>query len=205
MVGLFPFERPRDTNHKKSPSVPSHSGSQFSGGEGGQTAPAEKSLADLESQKKKIFFSRPWTRRDIAILGSLGFLGLVLIALIIALPIDLTRSDKSEDDGGDWQPYRPKHDDPSYRIAENKPIWALWDFPDPGLLKHNGTWYAFGTNPRKNDPDTIHVPVATSTDFVNWRLHEGYDAMPTIGGWERKINHWAPDVIQRVCDCLPCF
>lgn len=204
MVGLFPFERSRDTSPRQSPSVPSLSGSQFSGGGGGQKTPAAKSLADLESQKKKSFFSRPWTRRDIAILGSLGFLGLVLIALIIALPIFLIRSEKSED-GGEWQPYRQKHNDPSYGIAENKPIWALWDFPDPGLLKHNGTWYAFGTNPRKNDPDTIHVPVATSTNFVSWTLHEGYDAMPTIGGWERKVNHWAPDVIQRVCDCLPCF
>lgn len=124
---------------------------------------------------------------------------MALIALIIALPIVFSRG---RHDGDDWQPYIPKHDDPSYHIESNKPIWALWDFPDPGLIEHNGTWYAFGTNPRKNDPETIHIPVATSTNFMNWTLHKDYDAMPTIGGWERKINHWAPDVIQRVSQTM---
>jgi hypothetical protein len=72
------------------------------------------------------------------------------------------------------------------------------NFPDPGLIEHNGTWFAYGTNPKKKTADTIHVPVATSTNFVNWTLHEGYDALPTLGGWEKEVNHWAPDVIQRV-------
>jgi hypothetical protein len=158
----------------------------------------EKQLSDVESgQKKNGIFSRPWTRRDLTIIGALSVLALTLIALSIALPVALVHR---ENDGDSWTPYRSKHDDPSYKLKENRPIWALHDFPDPGLLEYNGTWYAFGTNPHKNDPASIHIPVATSTNFVNWTLHDGWDALPTIGNWERKVNHWAPDVIQRVSE-----
>lgn len=159
-------------------------------------------MTDLEGGgKKKSIFSRPWTRRDLAILGALGALSLALIALIIALPIVFAKGrNQNENDGDSWTPYRPKHNDPSYHIEENKPIWAIHDFPDPGLLEYNGTWYAFGTNPHKNDPNSIHIPVATSNNFVNWTLVNDHDAMPTIGKWERKVNHWAPDVIRRVSD-----
>lgn len=86
---------------------------------------------------------------------------------------------------------------PSYSRKSNAPLFALNDFPDPGLINHNGTWFAYGTNPQKNNATCVHVPVATSTDFLNWTLFDGHDALPTVGGWEMKINHWAPDVIQR--------
>ncbi|KAJ5665485.1 Glycoside hydrolase family 43 [Penicillium maclennaniae] len=194
MVDLF-FGRPKDPDTKPTPSVQSISSGHLSGSEQGKTVISEKPLSDVESgQKKKGIFSRPWTRRDLTILGILGVLALAMIALCIALPIHFVHR---QNDGDSWTPYRPKHDDPSYKIEENKPIWAIHDFPDPGLLEYNGTWYAFGTNPHKNDPMSIHIPVATSANFVNWTLHDGWDAMPTIGNWERKINHWAPDVIRR--------
>ncbi|KAJ5134198.1 Glycoside hydrolase family 43 [Penicillium atrosanguineum] len=187
--------RPRDADAKPTPSVQSLSSGHLSGSEEGKTVIELKPLADVESgQKRKSIFSRPWTRRDLTILGTLGILALVLIALSITLPIVFVHH---ENDGDSWTPYRSKHDSPSYKIEENKPLWALHDFPDPGLLEYNGTWYAFGTNPHRNDPMSIHIPVATSANFVNWTLHDGWDAMPTIGDWERKVNHWAPDVIQR--------
>lgn len=157
---------------------------------------------DIEDgEREQDFFARTWTRKERLLLGALGILVAVLIALIIALPV-VFMGDRNDHDGDDWQPFKPKHDDPSYKVARNRPILALWNFPDPGLIRHNDTWYAFGTNPRTNDPNTIHVPVATSNDFMNWTLHENYDAMPTIGGWEREINHWAPDAIQRVSERL---
>lgn len=195
MVDLFP-RRPKDPDAKPTSSVRSILSGHLSGSEQGKVVIEEKPLADPESgQKKNGIFSRPWTRRDLTILGSLSVLALTLVALIIALPVVFVHR---EHHGDSRTPYRSKHDDPSYKIKENKPIWALHDFPDPGLLEYNGTWYAFGTNPHKNDPTSIHIPVATSTNFVNWTLHDGWDAMPTIGNWERKVNHWAPDVIQRV-------
>ncbi|KAJ5948824.1 Glycoside hydrolase family 43 [Penicillium verhagenii] len=154
-----------------------------------------KPLQDIEGGQKRGLFSRPWTPRRIAFFSTLGVLGLALIALVIALPVVLTRHHTSYP--GEWEPSGSSNGYTSYTIKENAPIYAIHDFPDPGLVQHDGTWYAFGTNPRKNDQDTIHVPVATSTNFVNWTLHEGYDAMPTVPTWQRMVNTWAPAVIQR--------
>ncbi|KAJ5689489.1 Glycoside hydrolase family 43 [Penicillium macrosclerotiorum] len=187
----------RSKAFKPTISIQSLRESELSGSEDNQNALEQKGLADPESGKKLGFFARPWTRRRIAIVSGLGLLVAVLVALVIALPIVLTRDHYGPNMGDTYTLYPTTHEDPSYRITENKPVFAIHNFPDPGLIQLNGTWYAFGTNPRKNNPETIHIPVATSTNFVNWTLHEGYDAMPTIGNWERTINHWAPDVIQR--------
>ncbi|KAJ5619319.1 Glycoside hydrolase family 43 [Penicillium lagena] len=149
-----------------------------------------KSLAQPEQVKRKCLLWPPRNRRDRIILSALGVLAAVLLALVIALPIVLTRNPHAYQYNG-----RPQ--DPTYHIIENRPVFGVFDFPDPGLVHHNGTWYAYGTNPRRSDPASVHVPVATSTNFINWTLHHGYDAMPGAGGWEREINHWAPDVIQR--------
>lgn len=68
------------------------------------------------------------------------------------------------------------------------------DFPDPGFVKGpNGLWYAFGTNGNGK-----RVQVATSPDFKTWTLLD-VEALPTLAGWETEVDHWAPDVIQRVC------
>lgn len=198
MVDHFSFKRQSDANPQLLPTVQSSSSSELSDKAEIHRGLSEKAIADLAAAEQSAgFFARPWTRREKLFYGSLGFLTVILAALVVALPIVFTKP-HNDHDGDDWVPYRSKHPSPSYSVEKNKPIWALWDFPDPGLIEHNGTWYAFGTNPRKNNPATIHVPVATSSNFVNWTLLKHYDAMPTVGGWERKINHWAPDVIQRV-------
>lgn len=68
------------------------------------------------------------------------------------------------------------------------------DFPDPGFVgTPEGTWYAFGTNGNGK-----RVQVATSPDFKSWTLTDK-EALPTLAGWETEIDHWAPDVVQRVC------
>jgi hypothetical protein len=157
-----------------------------------------KAVIILEKEPKKRFFARPWGPRQKVAVGALGFVWIALIALTIALPIYFTKTyGFAKDTDGYWQIPQP-NEDSSYRSEANRPVFALMNFPDPGLIEHNGTWFAYGTNPKKRNADTIHVPVATSTNFVNWTLHEGYDALPTLGGWEKKVNHWAPDVIQRV-------
>jgi hypothetical protein len=201
MLDFFASSRSKSETPKAtaSASVQSLSGSQLSGSE---PRSEQEQPENIESGKKKGLFSRliarPFTRRRIIILGGLIFLILALLVLVITLPIVLTRAHKHKDPGDVYKLYPTKHEDPSYRIVENKPVYAIHNFPDPGLLNHNGTWYAYGTNPHKHDPQSIHIPVATSTDFVNWTLHEGYDAMPTLGNWEMAVNHWAPDVIERV-------
>lgn len=150
-----------------------------------------KPLAQLEPVERKFLLWPPRNRRHLIILSALGLLAAVVVSLVIALPIVLTRNPHAYHYSG-----RPT--DTTYHVAANHPVFGVFDFPDPGLVHHNGTWYAYGTNPKRNSPSSIHVPVATSTNFINWTLHDGYDAMPGVGGWEREINHWAPDVIQRV-------
>jgi beta-xylosidase len=63
------------------------------------------------------------------------------------------------------------------------------NFPDPGAIAVDGTWYAYGTN------DTAaNVPVLTSPDLVNWTRRG--DAMPQVGPWAGRGNTWAPEVIE---------
>lgn len=157
-----------------------------------------KDATEPESQSpRRRLFSGPWTRGRIAIWSVLTFLVLGLIATVITVPVVLSRPQYIPN-----EPYVPvNRTDPNYHTKNNTPIFALKDFPDPGLLFHNGTWFAYGTNAKRNNPNTTHIPVATSTDFLNWTKVEGHDAMPDVGNWEMKKNHWAPDVIERV-SCL---
>lgn len=198
------MRNPFTTGQPKAPGTAADNESQpqpqgnHSDSEGSQTAQDSKQINGIKGgETKKGFFARPWSRRKIGIFSALIFLGLGLVAIIIALPIIFTKR-KDSGSGDSYNLYHSNHDDPSYKITENHPVFAIHNFPDPGLIEHNGAWYAYGTNPHKHDPNSIHIPVATSTNFVNWTLHQDYDAMPTLGGWERNVNHWAPDVIQRV-------
>ncbi|GAA0817118.1 glycoside hydrolase family 43 protein [Spirilliplanes yamanashiensis] len=60
------------------------------------------------------------------------------------------------------------------------------NFPDPGALLADGTWYAYGTN-----TGTANVPVLTSTDLVRWA--PAPDALPELGAWASRGNTWAPE------------
>ncbi|KIY65441.1 glycoside hydrolase family 43 protein [Cylindrobasidium torrendii FP15055 ss-10] len=65
------------------------------------------------------------------------------------------------------------------------------NFADPTWIQVGDTYYAFSTTSGGR-----HTPMATSTDFVNWSIRDGYDALPTVGAWSTGANVWAPDVIQ---------
>ncbi|MFC7534886.1 glycoside hydrolase family 43 protein [Actinoplanes sp. GCM10030250] len=72
-------------------------------------------------------------------------------------------------------------------VTFTNPVFAE-NFPDPGALLVDGTWFAYGTNgPAGN------VPVMTSPDLVHWT--PAGDAMPSIGRWALPGNTWAPEVI----------
>ena len=62
------------------------------------------------------------------------------------------------------------------------------NFPDPGVILADRTWYAYGTN-----TTTANVPVLTSPDLVTWTAAE--DAMPEVGTWANRGNTWAPEVV----------
>ncbi|KAG9579627.1 glycoside hydrolase family 43 protein, partial [Aureobasidium melanogenum] len=74
------------------------------------------------------------------------------------------------------------------------------NFPDPSIIKVNGTWYAFATHTRGTD---IKIQVAQSVNFEDWtvvRNADGsqFDALPVLPAWVRMANYltWAPDVQQ---------
>lgn len=68
------------------------------------------------------------------------------------------------------------------------------NFPDPSFMKAaDNRWYAFGTNGNGK-----RVQVAVSDDFKSWTLLD-VEALPTLSTWETENDHWAPDVVMRVC------
>ncbi len=70
------------------------------------------------------------------------------------------------------------------------PVIAI-NFPDPFILKVDNTYYAYSTN-----SNSRNVPVATSTDLVQWDL--GRDALPALPAWVdlSNANVWAPEVLR---------
>lgn len=85
-------------------------------------------------------------------------------------------------------------------IAAREPVHVPLfqeDFPDPAIIEHGGEFIAYSTNNGAN------LPVATSTDLVNWRFatrpdnpKKRLDAMPKLGSWAREGLTWAPEVLQ---------
>jgi beta-xylosidase len=65
------------------------------------------------------------------------------------------------------------------------------NFPDPFILRVDGTYYAYATNSSGRN-----VQTASSTDLVNWEI--GRDALPSLPRWVNLNGPdvWAPEVIQ---------
>ena len=64
------------------------------------------------------------------------------------------------------------------------------NFPDPYILRADGTYYAYSTN-----GDGANVPMLESKDLVNWS--QGTDAMPELAPWVTPGKTWAPEVLVR--------
>ncbi len=62
------------------------------------------------------------------------------------------------------------------------------NFPDPGVIRADGTWYAFGTN-----DGSANVPMIASVDLVTWA--RGGDVLPQLGRWASPGRTWAPEVV----------
>ena len=68
------------------------------------------------------------------------------------------------------------------------PVWR-GNFPDPFVLRVRGTYYAYATNTRRQNVQTLR-----SRDLVRWR--RGRDAMPALAPWAVKGKTWAPELIR---------
>jgi beta-xylosidase len=82
---------------------------------------------------------------------------------------------------------RPAVGDSDLPGLYRNPVWSK-NFPDPGVLLVDGTYYAYATNGPSGN-----APLITSTDLVHWT--ERGDALPTIGAWAVSGWTWAPEVI----------
>lgn len=60
------------------------------------------------------------------------------------------------------------------------------DFPDPGAMDVNGTYYAFATNSHG-----VNVQAAKSNDLVHWATLP--DALPNVPAWAQPGRTWGPD------------
>ena len=67
------------------------------------------------------------------------------------------------------------------------PVWDS-NFPDPMIVEGgDGTYWAFGTNGNGANVQTLR-----SSDLIEWE--QGPDALPTLAGWTRPGDVWAPEV-----------
>lgn len=74
------------------------------------------------------------------------------------------------------------------------------NFPDPFVLPYGDRYLAYATNMHG---DRANVPMAFSTDLVNWNLmarggdpDSFHDALPDLPRWAERGRTWAPEVIQ---------
>lgn len=67
------------------------------------------------------------------------------------------------------------------------------DFPDPCVIKVDGTWHAFSTNGANHN-----IQYAYSNDLARWHRLQDVDVMPVLPRWASifRPEVWAPDVIQ---------
>ncbi|OJI81970.1 hypothetical protein ABZX51_001759 [Aspergillus tubingensis] len=182
MKGLPSLLNSSSTTKNWTQSTPSIDTAENEGQSGSTITPTKPPSADTPPGGSK----NPmiWTRRKITWLITLIALSVAIIVVVITVPVVLLVDDAH-------------NDDPSYYNSANRPVRVVHDFPDPGLIQVNSTWYAYATVATPDNPDVPHVPVSTSRNFSSWDWLQGYDVMPAMSSWETNMNQYAPDVIQR--------
>lgn len=76
-------------------------------------------------------------------------------------------------------------------ITYRNPVWAGY-FADPFVLRHDDTYYAYGTGPMPTESDGRAFPILRSSDLANWDY---------VGGAVRPISgataYWAPEMVEQ--------
>lgn len=117
-----------------------------------------------------------------------AILVILLITLAVVIPlVDVRHNTSSESDNSTTSLYNGSN----YAVLKS-------NFPDPCVIKYDGTWYAFATRDTSIGP---HIQIASAVDIKNWTLHHGQDALPYAGSWVQLNGDsqvWAPSVTRRV-------
>lgn len=74
------------------------------------------------------------------------------------------------------------------QLNYRNPVWNGY-FADPFVLRHEGTYYAYGTGPTPTETDGRAFPILRSRDLTSWEYLGG--AVRPIGG---ATAYWAPEV-----------
>jgi beta-xylosidase len=122
----------------------------------------------------KRYFSFP---PHVAMLATVIF-GLVLIAQFTLINTSLSAAHAVAP---------PTRHTPTKKQTYRNPVINS-DFPDPDVIKANGTYYAYATNSGGRN-----IQVASSRDLVHWTQLP--DALPTLPSWSSPGLTWAPSVI----------
>ena len=69
------------------------------------------------------------------------------------------------------------------------PVWA-GSMPDPGVMRHEGVYWAFGTTGRDRKSDGRIFTVLRSDDLVNWQEVGGALTPPSD---DARYEYWAPE------------
>src|SRR3712207_1530736 len=64
------------------------------------------------------------------------------------------------------------------------------DFPDPGVIRLDNVWYAYGSNAYHGERLGTNVQLAVSRDLRRWDFHG--DALPALPAWALPGDTWAP-------------
>lgn len=76
-------------------------------------------------------------------------------------------------------------------LTYENPVWPKY-FADPFVLRHEGSYYAYGTGQEPLEADGRAFPVLRSSNLVDWTY---------VGGAVRPITgataYWAPEVAER--------
>lgn len=77
------------------------------------------------------------------------------------------------------------------KIVYKNPVWHRY-FADPFVLRHHGSYFAYGTGDVPLEADGRAFPVLRSDDLVNWEY---------LGGAVRPVTgataYWAPEVAEK--------
>ena len=193
------------------------------------TRPINKDSADVENTNSRRFL---FLSRGFLIAAATMLIVLVIIAVAVAVGVDHSHHHRQEQqigggNGGTGGTANPGGGGSPGAIGSPIRAAIQENFPDPSIWFDNGTWYAYATNNAAgindqtkyafthNEYGQANVQLATSKDFVHWRLQPvARDPLPMTGAWvvpgftnSTKVKPailrgkvWAPSIIRRPSD-----